>query len=58
MMEQFALYKNIAGCCVEEGNLTSAEAYYHRFEGAAEMLYAMGLLSEEDGAQLLGGFWK
>ena len=57
MEDQLHLYMQIAARCVEEENLTDAKAYVHRYEGAVETLYAMGLVSEVEGARWLADFW-
>ncbi len=58
MEEQLNLYMQIAARCVEEKNLTDAQAYFYRYEGALETLYAMGLVSELEGARMLADFWN
>ncbi len=58
MEKQLNLYMQIAARCMEERNLTDAEAYFHRYEGALETLYAMGLVSEFEGARRLADFWN
>ena len=57
MEDQLHLYMQIAARCVEEENLTDAKAYFHRYEVAVETLYAMGLVSEVEGARWLADFW-
>ena len=56
MLEQLNMYKNIAACYVAEGNKSCAAAYFYRFEGAIEVLHAMGLVEETEGSRMLADF--